>query len=201
MEGCLHLASCKLNPYPLHKKRRLNGNSAGFTVIVRLEYVRIVNHSIDFLFATSNVTIWSMIEPAIGICCMAASTYRPLFASLKDKSTANYASNTKGSGYFPGAGALGSRVHGESNNFRLNRSMRKGNGYLRSTEVRDEETDSFEDVIALESLENTVEGGQKGEGSGHGYGRNSPDEEKGIMFSTTVEIRRDLRKPRADSVV
>jgi hypothetical protein len=75
--------------------------------------------------------------------------------------------------------------------------MRKGNGYLRSTEVRDPETDSFDDVIAMESLKNRVEGGQKGEVSGYGYGRNSPDEEKGTMFSTTVEIRRDLRKPRA----
>jgi len=79
--------------------------------------------------------------------------------------------------------------------------MGKGNGYLKSTNVRDEEINNFEDTIALGSLENTVEGGQKVEWSGHGYGRNSLDEEEGIMFSTTVEIRRDLRKPRADSVV
>jgi len=132
---------------------------------------------------------------------MAASTYRPLFTFLKDKLTANYTSNTNRSNYFSTVGTVGSRVHGESNNFRLNRSMGKGNGYLKSTNVRDEEINSFEDTIALGSLENTVEGGQKVEWSGHGYGRNSLDEEEGIMFSTTVEIRRDLRKPRADRVV
>jgi hypothetical protein len=51
------------------------------------------------------------------------------------------------------------------------------------------------------SLENRAEGWQKGEVSGHEYERNSSDEENGIMFSTTVEIRRNLRKPRAESIV
>ncbi|PMD46677.1 hypothetical protein L207DRAFT_451239, partial [Hyaloscypha variabilis F] len=66
------------------------GIIAGFTVIIRIEYVRLVNLTVDFLFAVSNVSIWSMVEPAIGICCMAASTFRPLFASLKDKSVGSY---------------------------------------------------------------------------------------------------------------
>jgi hypothetical protein len=179
----------------------LRGNSAGFTVIIRIEYVRRVNLTIDFLFAVSNVSIWSMIEPAIGICCMAASTFRPLFSSLKDKSvTSYYQSNTR-SGYMR-TGTFDSRVHGEGGNFRLSRSMRNGSksGYLKSVDMKDGRVDSFEDVIAMENLESRIEGGQKGEGIGHHHG-DSEDEEKGIMFSTTVEITRDAKKPKGDDMV
>ena len=71
-------------------------------------------------------------------------------------------------------------------------------GYLRSVDTKDGRVDSFEDVMAMENLESRVEGGMKGEGSGHHYG--DSDEEKGIMFSTTVEITRDLRKSRGDDM-
>jgi hypothetical protein len=166
-------------------------------VIIRIEYVRLVNLTIDFLFAVSNVSIWSMIEPAIGICCMAASTFRPLFSFLKDKSaTDHYQSNSR-SGYMR-SGTNFSRVHGENKKFRLSRSMRSGSksGYLKSVDVKDGTVDSFEDAIAMESR---VEGGQKAKDSGYHYG--DSDEEKGIMFSTTVEITRDVRKPREDDMV
>lgn len=93
-----------------------------------------------------------------------------------------------------------SRVHGENKEFRLSRSMRSGSksGYLKSVDV-DGTVDSFEDAIAMENLESRVEGGQKAKGSGYHYG--DSDEEKGIMFSTTVEITRDVRKPREDDMV
>ena len=80
--------------------------------------------------------------------------------------------------------------------------MRHGskNGYLRSVDVKNGRVDSFEDVIAVENLESRVEGGQKGEGSGHHYW-DSEDEKKGIMFSTTVEITSDVRKSHADDIV
>jgi hypothetical protein len=169
-------------------------------VIIRIEYVRLVNLTIDFLFAVSNVSIWSMIEPAIGICCMAASTFRPLFSSLKDKSATDYYQSNSRSGHMR-SGTNFSRVHGENKKFRLSRSMRSGSksGYLKSVDVKDGTVDSFEDVIAMENLESRVEGGQKANGSGYHYGDN--DEEKGIMFSTTVEITRDVRKSREDDMV
>jgi hypothetical protein len=169
-------------------------------VIIRIEYVRLVNLTIDFLFAVSNVSIWSMIEPAIGICCMAASTSRPLFSSLKDKSATDYYQSNSRSGHMR-SGTNFSRVHGENKKFGLSRSMRSGSksGYLKSVDVKDGTVDSFEDVIAMENLESRVEGGQKANGSGYHYGDN--DEEKGIMFSTTVEITRDVRKSREDDMV
>jgi hypothetical protein len=177
------------------------GNSAGFTVIIRIEYVRLVNLTVDFLFAVSNVSIWSMIEPAIGICCMAASTFRPLFSSLKDKSvTSYYQSNIRSGHIRGGTGTQGSGVYGESKNFRLSRSMRSGSkaGYLKSVDMMDGRIDSFEDIIAMENLESKVEGGQK-EGGAHKYGDSA--DEKWIMFSTTVEITRDARKSRGDDMV
>jgi hypothetical protein len=142
-----------------------------------------------------------MIEPAIGICCMAASTFRPLFSSLKDKSVTSYDQSNTRSGHIR-TNTLGSRVHGEGNDFRLSRSMRNGSkgGYLKSVDMKDGRVDSFEDVIAMENLESRVEGGQKGEGSVYHYG-DSEDEEKGTMFRTTVEITREAKKPKGDDVV
>jgi hypothetical protein len=176
----------------------MNATSAGFTVIVRIEYVRLVNLTVEFLFAVSNVSIWSMIEPAIGICCMAASTFRPLFSSLRDKPTTNYYPSNTPSGHK--SGTHGSRVHGEGNNFKMSRSM-NNKGYLKSVDVTGD-SDSFEDVIAMEVLqsESRVEGGMKGEGADRHYG-DSEDEGKGIMFSTTVEITREQKTIKGDEMV
>lgn len=176
----------------------MKGNSSGFTVIVRIEYVRLVKISVEFLFAVSNVVIWSMIEPGIGICCMAASTFRPLFSSLKDKpKTGYYPSNTP-SGHR--SGTHGSRVHGAGNNFKMSRSM-NSKGYLKSVDATSGKSDSFEDVLVIEGLqtESRVEGGMKGDGAGRHYG-DSEDEGNGIMFSTTVEITRE-QKIQGDDMV
>ncbi|PMD25880.1 hypothetical protein NA56DRAFT_564534 [Hyaloscypha hepaticicola] len=166
------------------------GIIAGFTVIIRIEYVRLVKISPDFLFAVSNVSIWSMIEPAIGICCMAASTFRPLFSSLRDKPKTYYHSNNPGT-------HTSSRVHGAGNTFKMSRSM-NNKGYLKSIDATGK-SDSSEDVLVIEGLQSSrveVEGGMKGEGAGrHG------DEGKGIMFSTTVEITREQKKIHVDDMV
>jgi hypothetical protein len=169
-------------------------------VIVRIEYVRLVNLTVEFLFAVSNVSIWSMIEPAIGICCMAASTFRPLFSSLKDKPKTGYYHSNTHSGHK--SGTHGSRVHGEGNNFKMSRSM-NSKGYLKSVDVTGTgKSDSFEDVITMEMLqsESRVEGGMKGDGAGRHYG-DSEDKGKGIMFSTTVEITREQKKIQGDDMV
>jgi hypothetical protein len=61
---------------------------------------------------------------------------------------------------------------------------------LKSVDVKDVSADSFEGVIAMENLQSRVEGRLKAEGSGYHY-RDSEDEEKEIMFSTTVEITKE----------
>ncbi len=70
------------------------------------------------------------------------------------------------------------------------------NGYLRGLDMRDGKTDSFEDIIAMEGLECTVEVGSKGEGNENGH-----DKEKGVMFSTTVDIKSDPRRSSAENLV
>ncbi|KAG4422789.1 hypothetical protein IFR04_004137 [Cadophora malorum] len=62
------------------------GILAGLSVIIRIIYINnLSNPEEDFTFLTFKVAIWSIIEPAIGIICMAITTYRPLFKSLADK--------------------------------------------------------------------------------------------------------------------
>jgi len=139
---------------------------------------------------------WLQFSGQVGKC-FPATTFRPLFSSLKEKSVGGYYPSNTRSGHMRTA-TLGSRIHGESNNFRMSR-VGSTKGYLRSVERKDARVDSFEDVMAMENLESKVEGGMHGEGSGHHYG--DSDEEKGIMFSTTVEITRDLRKSRGDDMV
>lgn len=50
----------------------------------------------------------------------------------------------------------------------------------------------------MENLESRVEGGQRAEGTGHHYG--DSDDEKGILFSATVEVTREVRKSRGDDM-
>ncbi|KAL2065250.1 hypothetical protein VTL71DRAFT_2919 [Oculimacula yallundae] len=62
------------------------GIIAGLSVVIRIIYINSLSDpEEDFTFLTFKVAIWSIIEPAIGIICMAISTYRPLFKSLRDK--------------------------------------------------------------------------------------------------------------------
>jgi hypothetical protein len=180
----------------------VDGNSAGLSVIIRIEYIRIVNLTADFLFATSNVSIWSIVEPALGICCMAASTYRPLFKSLMDKaSTHGY--NSKPSGYHTGAGSsyIMSR-HGyiKSKDTTISTTSSKDGNAPSS------KSNSFDDVIAMERVESKAEGpsrkgskkiwkARKKEVNGE---RSSEEANQGIMFSTTIEI---TRKPIGDDIV
>jgi hypothetical protein len=164
-------------------------------VIIRIAYIRKVNLTIDFLFATSNVSIWSIVEPAIGICCMAASTYRPLFKSLMDKaSTRGYGYNSKPSGYHTGAGSsyIMSR-HGYIISKDTTTANRDGSPSSLS------KSNSFDDVIVMESFESKVEGPSR-KGSKKIWKERAKEVggDQGIMFSTTVEI---TRKPIGDDIV
>ncbi len=79
---------------------------------MRIEFIHLVNLSHDFLYNTSMVSIWSILEPAIGIICMASSTYRPLIKSLRNQSTYNGSSN--GPPYY-NDGSAGQIVSGNGN--------------------------------------------------------------------------------------
>ncbi|KAK0113325.1 hypothetical protein ONS95_013581 [Cadophora gregata] len=178
------------------------GIVAGLTVIVRIKYIVDVSLTEDFMFATANVSLWAMIEPAIAICCMSASTWRPLFRSLREKTTV-----PSGGGYFHASSNnhthrdtkltsnffSRSTKSGQNNTFPLSRSH---NGYMRSIDDNDKETGSYDDSIALRSLEHgngmSVVSGGGGDGDTFHHG-NEDGGPKGILTSTTVEITRQYR--------
>ncbi|KAH7370002.1 hypothetical protein BKA65DRAFT_10025 [Rhexocercosporidium sp. MPI-PUGE-AT-0058] len=156
------------------------GIVAGLSVIVRIKYIVEVSLTEDFMFATANVSIWALIEPAIAICCMAASTLRPLFKSLREKTSTPGSYGLQPSG--PGNRYFKSGSHSQStkeNSFGLSRNH---SGYVKRTD--NQETGSYDDAIALRTM---VVGasGRTSEGD---------DDTKGILASTTVEITRYDRR-------
>lgn len=61
---------------------RLTLPSAGVATIIRIPYVRFLSITDDFLFATTDVAIWSTVESGLGICAASAATLRPLFRTF-----------------------------------------------------------------------------------------------------------------------
>ncbi|KAF3344851.1 hypothetical protein BJF96_g8484 [Verticillium dahliae] len=55
------------------------GMVAGIALIVRIPFVRHMDISMEFLYATIDVAIWSIMEPALGIIAACTATFRPLF--------------------------------------------------------------------------------------------------------------------------
>ena len=156
-------------------------NSSASLLSTKHLHERITDYSI-----IQNVSIWALIEPAIAICCMSASTWRPLFNSLREKTT------TPTGGYgFRSAGAgnqyikSGSTIPpNQSNPFGLSRNH---SGYMKSVDAK--EMGGYDDSIALRSLAvGTVTMGTSGRTS------EGDDDTKGILTSTTVEITRHNRR-------
>jgi hypothetical protein len=52
---------------------------ASAATIIRLPFVYTLTHSQDFLWDTTDVAIWSSVEPGIGITAISLATLRPLF--------------------------------------------------------------------------------------------------------------------------
>jgi len=55
------------------------GMVAGVVLIVRMPYVTKLQPSLEFLYVSIDVAIWSVMEPALGIIAACVATYRPLF--------------------------------------------------------------------------------------------------------------------------
>ncbi|CZR65679.1 uncharacterized protein PAC_15579 [Phialocephala subalpina] len=123
------------------------GILAGLSVIIRIYYVHQVEDATDFLFATSKVSIWSMIEPAVGICCMATSTYRPLFKSLLDKTLSTTRARTQATFNSP------EEPIGRSDSTTV---LRSKIGSVKSNHTKN--SDSFDFEMNMESHHTTAEG-------------------------------------------
>jgi len=50
--------------------------------MIRVPYIKVLALTDDFLFATTDVAIWSTIEPGLGIVAAAGATLRPLFRTF-----------------------------------------------------------------------------------------------------------------------
>ncbi|KAH6689028.1 integral membrane protein [Plectosphaerella plurivora] len=73
------------------------GIIAGVAPIVRLQYVAEMEISIEFLYVTIDVGMWSIMEPALGIIAACLATYRPLFKNWGFGWTANKRSRSPSS--------------------------------------------------------------------------------------------------------
>jgi hypothetical protein len=61
--------------------------------MIRVPYIKVLALTDDFLFATTDVAIWSTVEPGLGIVAAGAATLRPLFRTFYALSTRNKSSN------------------------------------------------------------------------------------------------------------
>jgi hypothetical protein len=65
----------------------LTTHRAGIATMIRIPYIKVLSLTQDFLFATTDVAIWSAIEPGLGIVAAAAATLHPLFRTFYSLTT------------------------------------------------------------------------------------------------------------------
>lgn len=63
------------------------GLLAGVATMIRIPFIKTLALTDDFLFATTDVAIWSTVEPGLGIMAIGGATLRPLFRSFYNLST------------------------------------------------------------------------------------------------------------------
>ncbi|KUJ22539.1 uncharacterized protein LY89DRAFT_302918 [Mollisia scopiformis] len=63
------------------------GLLAGIAAMIRIPFIKTLALTDDFLFATTDVAIWSTVEPGLGLMAVGGATLRPLFRSFYNLST------------------------------------------------------------------------------------------------------------------
>lgn len=88
------------------------GAIASTATIIRIPYVHTLGNLEDFLYATTDVAIWSCVETGLGITAASLATLRPLFRTWLANSSLGSASRRNGgaSGGLPGS--IGAPRHG-----------------------------------------------------------------------------------------
>jgi hypothetical protein len=79
--------------------------SASAATIIRFPYVPGLSNTADFLYATTDVAIWSITETGLGITASAAATLRPLFRTFLSRSRLMGGSTKEGSSAWPSSRA------------------------------------------------------------------------------------------------
>lgn len=105
---------------------------ASTATIVRIPYVKDLANQADFLYATTDVAIWSTSETGIGITAASFATLRPLFRTFFNRSRLmGGTSSQDGSHPWPGSGRPGyirSGSKGGIEEFGLRNDIGKNNG-------------------------------------------------------------------------
>jgi hypothetical protein len=83
----------------------LTTKSASAATIIRFPYVPDLSNTADFLYATTDVAIWSITETGLAITASAAATLRPLFRTFLSRSRLMGGSTKEGSGGWPSSRA------------------------------------------------------------------------------------------------
>ncbi|KAE8452235.1 hypothetical protein EG329_001702 [Mollisiaceae sp. DMI_Dod_QoI] len=91
------------------------GLLAGVATMIRIPFIKVLALTDDFLFATTDVAIWSTVEPGLGIMAVGGATLRPLFRSFYNLSTR-------------GTSAQDRRASGHPSNWRNNSRL----GYIKN---------------------------------------------------------------------
>jgi hypothetical protein len=107
---------------------------ASVATIIRIPYVKDLANQADFLYATTDVAIWSTAETGIGLAACSFATLRPLFRSFFLRSKLLGGSSTRGkssSNPWPSSGRPGyirSESRGGNESFGLRSDIGKNQG-------------------------------------------------------------------------
>ncbi|KAH8596829.1 hypothetical protein B0O99DRAFT_94649 [Bisporella sp. PMI_857] len=96
--------------------------------IVRIPYIKQLTQTHDFLFANVDVSIWSTIEPGIGITASAMATLRPLFLNFFSRSRLLGSSTNPSQAWVRGTPGSRQQAYFRSGNSNDNRSGGEGFG-------------------------------------------------------------------------
>jgi len=114
------------------------GAIASTATIVRIPYVKGLANQEDFLYATTDVAIWSTVETGIGIAASSFATLRPLFRTFFLRSRLMGGSSTQGpSSPWPASGAhkyVRSKSRGGTEEFGLRSDIGKTHGVTTTIE-------------------------------------------------------------------
>lgn len=77
---------CNVSSQLMLEERWLTQNSASAATIIRIPYIHTYKDQADFLYATTDVVIWSCAETGLGIAACSLATLRPLFRAFFSRS-------------------------------------------------------------------------------------------------------------------
>ncbi|KAH8794944.1 hypothetical protein BGZ57DRAFT_329909 [Hyaloscypha finlandica] len=108
------------------------GAIASTATIIRIPYVKDLSNQEDFLYATTDVALWSTSETGIGIAASSIATLRPLFRTFLSRSKLLGGSSSQGaSNPWPASGNPGyvrSRSKSDAEEFGLRSDIGKNRG-------------------------------------------------------------------------